>query len=168
MAKHFPDCEIVIFGLDYDGTIGAANYKHIENIHFLSPLPYEELPNHAAWFDIGIIPFKVHAVTNSTSPIKMFEYMSLGLPIVTTAMPECKAEIHVMSADSHDEFLHFIEEALRRREDQAYQKMLIEYAYSHHSWDQRCDAILKGLIRLSTQHHIPSEDVLALMNDFDE
>jgi len=150
-ANRFPDCEIVSFGLDYDGTIKSIDCKHIENIHFLSPLPYEELPNHAIWFDVGIIPFRINDVTLSTSPIKMFEYMSMGLPIVTTAMPECKKEIHVNTAESHEEFLQLLKEALQKANDKEYKEMLIEYARQNHSWQQRCKAIRKGLLECAAK-----------------
>jgi len=41
-------------------------------------------------FDVATIPFQVNRVTNSTSPVKLFEYMAGGKPIVTTDMKECR------------------------------------------------------------------------------
>jgi hypothetical protein len=46
------------------------------------------LPAYAKVFDVGLIPFRLNELTRAVNPIKLREYMSAGLPVVSTALPE--------------------------------------------------------------------------------
>jgi hypothetical protein len=72
---------------------------------------------------VGIIPFKVNELTHHVNPIKLREYLSAGLPVVSTAMPEVEFYGHLCSvARTNDEFVVAVERELandtlaRRRE----------------------------------------------------
>jgi glycosyltransferase involved in cell wall biosynthesis len=52
---------------------------------------YEYLPEVLARANVGIIPFEDCDLVRSTSPIKMYEYLAAGLPVVTTPIPEAEA-----------------------------------------------------------------------------
>lgn len=54
----------------------------IKNIHFLGPRLYEELPRYMKYFDIATIPCPKNQYTESMFPMKFFEYMAAGKPIV--------------------------------------------------------------------------------------
>lgn len=58
------------------------------NVHFLGRRPYAELPAYARGFDVGLIPFRVNQLTRAVNPIKLREYLSAGLPVVATRLPE--------------------------------------------------------------------------------
>ena len=57
-----------------------------ENVHYLGRKPYETVPAYLDLFDVAIIPFKQGDICESTDPIKLYEYFSLGKPVVTTTM----------------------------------------------------------------------------------
>ncbi len=86
IAARNDDWEFVIIG-----KVGI-NIESVDksNISFLGLRPYQELVNYAKHFDVCIIPFKVNDLTNSVSPVKFFEYASLGKPIVSTPILEMK------------------------------------------------------------------------------
>ena len=44
---------------------------------------FNELPEYAQVFDVGIIPFIVNDLTIAANPLKLLEYMALGIPVVT-------------------------------------------------------------------------------------
>ncbi len=52
------------------------------NIHFLGPKSYENLPDHLAAFNVAVIPCPLNEYTQSMFPMKFFEYMAAGKPIV--------------------------------------------------------------------------------------
>ncbi|MBK5256583.1 MAG: hypothetical protein JJE39_11160, partial [Vicinamibacteria bacterium] len=47
-----------------------------------------ELPRYAKAFDVGICPFVSNELTRNINPIKLREYLSAGLPVVATGIPE--------------------------------------------------------------------------------
>ncbi|MDD2409544.1 MAG: glycosyltransferase [Bacilli bacterium] len=64
--------------------------KNMTNVYFLGAKDYKELKNYTKYFDIGIIPFIVNDLTNNVSPVKFFEYIAAGLPVISTPIYEMK------------------------------------------------------------------------------
>jgi glycosyltransferase involved in cell wall biosynthesis len=60
------------------------------NLHLVGPVPYEDLPSQAIFCDVLMLPFRIDEITNATSPLKLFEYMALRVPIVSTPIPEAR------------------------------------------------------------------------------
>jgi glycosyltransferase involved in cell wall biosynthesis len=58
------------------------------NMHYLGPVAYDELPQYAAHFDVALVPFKINELTISVNPLKLLEYFALGVPVVSTPLPE--------------------------------------------------------------------------------
>lgn len=141
VANKRKDWNIVLIGWDYDGTLSKSGLENCENIHIISSVPYEILPTYAQWFDICTIPFKINEVTESTSPVKLFEYMALGKPIVTTPMPECKKYKSVIIAENRGEdFIKKVEEGLKDRGDKEYMKVL-EKEGLENTWEGKAKEI---------------------------
>jgi glycosyltransferase involved in cell wall biosynthesis len=84
----------------------------LPNVHWLGNRDYESLPLYASHFDAAIIPFEVRKVTNAANPVKMYEYMAAGLPIVSTDLPEVRTQKHVRIGRSPAQFLRQLDEAL--------------------------------------------------------
>lgn len=84
LAKQRPEYNFVLLGIKYDGSFDEANLAEYKNIHFLGAKDYFILPNYAKNFSVCTIPFLINSITNATSPVKLFEYMALEKPIVTT------------------------------------------------------------------------------------
>ena len=87
MAKKRADWHFVLIG-DADSSIDLSRYRAMPNMHFLGRKPYSDLPAYCQHFDVGLIPFKVNELTYAVNPIKLREYLSAGLPVVSTPMPE--------------------------------------------------------------------------------
>jgi len=113
LADQRKDYEIVLFGIKYDDTLEKANLENYKNIHFLGSRKYNVLKNYANKFSVCTIPFLINSITESTSPVKLFEYMALKKPIVTTAMNECKKYKSVKIANTKEEFVELIDEAVK-------------------------------------------------------
>lgn len=68
--------------------IDLPNLKHLSNIHFLGFIGYERLPSVAVNFSIGIMFWKMTPWIKACSPLKLKEYLALGLPVVSVPIEE--------------------------------------------------------------------------------
>jgi glycosyltransferase involved in cell wall biosynthesis len=59
-----------------------------DNLHWLGPKRYAELPDYLAHWDAGWMPFALNAATRFISPTKTPEFLAAGLPVVSTAVPD--------------------------------------------------------------------------------
>ena len=103
IAKERPEYNIVLLGIKYDESFDKANLSEYNNIYFLGSREYAVLPNYANCFTVCTIPFLINDITKATSPLKLFEYMALGKPIVTTDMNECRKYKSVEFANENNE-----------------------------------------------------------------
>ena len=69
-------------------AVDASSLARYPNIHLLGRRAYADLPRFAKGFDIGICPFVSNELTRNINPIKLREYLSAGLPVVATGIPE--------------------------------------------------------------------------------
>ena len=152
-AKHLPDVEFVLIGKLYDESYSLSGIGNISNIHFIGPVPYQEIPQYASKFDICTIPFQVNSITNATSPLKLFEYMALGKPILTTSMLESSKYHSVNIATNYEDF---VEKVLMLLEytpvlNPEYYALLSKEA-GENMWSKKADSILDMLrvMRLRT------------------
>ena len=114
LAGAFPDCDFELIG---DDTAGAGHaLRHRDNLRLRGEQPYAELPRWLAGFDVCLIPFLVNPLTLATNPVKVYEYLSAGKPVVGTALPELQAMGDlVQCADSHEAFEQAVRQALSER-----------------------------------------------------
>lgn len=106
------DLTFVFIGPDYLG--GFDKLEARGNVHKLGAVDYALLPYFAQHFDVGIIPFKPGDIAKTTSPLKLFEYFALSLPVVVTdGMDECTQYEEVMRADSPRGYSDAIDRALK-------------------------------------------------------
>jgi len=140
VVRERPDYEVVLIGFDYDGSSQPYHLDKEPRIHVIGPVNYRNLPRYACWFDVATIPFMINDITESTSPIKLFEYMALGKPIVTTDMPECRKYGSVHVAKSHDEFIVALDNALLTRDDPEYLALLKQEALEN-TWMAKAENI---------------------------
>lgn len=111
-AAKLPHIDFVLIGKKYDDSFDASGVDSIPNIHFIGPVPYQDLPQYANKFDLYTIPFLVNSITNATSPLKLFEYMAMGKPILTTAMQESSKYTSVNISHDHDAYVRMVSELL--------------------------------------------------------
>lgn len=143
-----PDVDIVLYGIKYDNSFDESNIKDIKNIHYLGKVNYFDLPQYADIFNVCVIPFLINDITEATNPIKVFEYMALGKPIVTTAMNECKKYKSVFIANNEEEFIELIDKALKlnRKENKEYFELLNKEALEN-TWESKARLIADLLIQ---------------------
>ncbi len=118
MAERHRDWTIVLVG---KSLVDLASLERLPNVKLLGRKPYESLPSYLKAFDVGIIPFKLNELTRNVNPIKLREYLSAGLPVVSTYMHEVAryasstgaSNLGCAVVQTHEEFDAAVVSALR-------------------------------------------------------
>lgn len=84
VAENLPEVQFVLVGPVYSG----CEEKYPCNVSLLGIRPYKELPKLACQWDCCIVPFVINELTKATNPVKMYEYLAAGKPVVATRLPE--------------------------------------------------------------------------------
>jgi glycosyltransferase involved in cell wall biosynthesis len=140
------DLAFVLIGPDYDSTLHPSGILDLPNVHWLGVKSYAELPEYLRYFDAAMIPFQVSKITHATSPLKLFEYMAGGKPVVITPMRESMRYGGVLVADGPEEFSQKLDQALQLRKDPDYLRKIEQVAIEN-TWDARARQILDELER---------------------
>jgi glycosyltransferase involved in cell wall biosynthesis len=85
IAETHPEYSVLLVG---PVKFGQAQMEKYSNIIMVGTKPYETLPTYLSNMDVCLIPFKLNDVTLSSNPIKMYEYLAAGKPVVSTPLPE--------------------------------------------------------------------------------
>ncbi|GLZ38313.1 glycosyltransferase [Actinokineospora sp. NBRC 105648] len=87
LAQEFPQASLVLIG---DATLSMDRFAKYPNVHWLDFRPYAEIPGYGTGFDVAIMPWLDNDWIKHANPIKMKEYLALGLPVVSTDFPEVR------------------------------------------------------------------------------
>jgi glycosyltransferase involved in cell wall biosynthesis len=131
-----PDYSFVLIGPDYDGTLKPAGLLDIPNVFWLGVKNYQDLPAYLHFFDVATIPFLVNDITHAVSPLKLFEYMAGGKPIVVTPMRETMRYPGILIGRTPEEFASQLDKALELRNDPDYISAIRNVALQN-TWDTR-------------------------------
>jgi len=143
-ANTYRDWQFVLIGRRQDCDLDAL--ERLANVQIVGETPYEVLPQFARSFDICMIPFLVNDLTLHTNPVKLYEYLAAGKPIVGTAMPEIMigGEGLVYPAKDQQDFLAKLSDAMARCREPNLVAQRIAYARAE-SWSNRVDRLEQAL-----------------------
>lgn len=142
-ASRYPQYQFVLVG----STAGCntAPLKTVPNVKLVGEVPYGEVAGRLHDFDITIIPFKINELTKATNPVKVYEYLSAGKPVVATAMPElCLLAEHIHIGHSREEFLDKIGLAMKECGDLKLAERRRDWARTQ-DWAVRARAFEKAI-----------------------
>lgn len=114
-VRECPNEEFVFLGPIYtqQERIKFLTEKY-PNIHFEGDVHYSKLPQKMKTFDITIIPHKVDTFTESMNPLKLYEYLASGKPVVTRGVAGTEAiSKYVIIADSEEKFVDALKSMVR-------------------------------------------------------
>jgi glycosyltransferase involved in cell wall biosynthesis len=135
IAADRPSWHIVLIGrpkVDTDMSI----LTRVPNIHYLGMKRFEDLPAYTRHFAVGLMPFILMGVTWNSNPLKMWEYLAGGLPVVSTDIPEVRQYRGLVRiGHTHDEFIAQCQTALS--EGDAASRDRRSRAVQQDSWENR-------------------------------
>lgn len=140
VAGQRPEWDFVLVG----STAGAdvTSLASLPNVKLIGEVPYEMVASYVHGFDVCLIPFKLNDLILHTNPVKVYEYLSAGKPVVATPLPELQVleEGLVHLAGSKDDFLSKLDLAMQESEEEALSKRRKNWA-SIQTWEERGKAL---------------------------
>jgi glycosyltransferase involved in cell wall biosynthesis len=124
-ANKLPETNFIIIG---PKNVGLPELSKKKNVHFLGSKPFQDIANYLYHSDVGIIPFntsRFKKLTDGIDPLKLYEYLACGLPVVSTKWKtlEMLQSPAILSRDKRD-FVNNIRFALSLGKKEEY----IEFA----------------------------------------
>src|SRR5699024_7932151 len=135
-ARALPQVSIVLVG---DATCDMTDLVALPNVHWLGFRPYDTIPAYGRAFDVALMPWLDNEWIRYANPIKLKEYLALGLTVVTTDYPEIedyRDRVHV--ATRRQDFPATVERALGQRFDPGRLRESVLPA----SWDAKARELL--------------------------
>lgn len=143
-AVAHPEWSFVMIGPVAAG-IDTSSLKVLPNVRFLGRKDVKDLPNYIKAFDVCINPFKMNELTDKVSPLKFYEYLASGKPIVSVNMPGVSDFSDVVEISNNPaEFVSGIERALTEETPKKLQARLSKAR--ENSWDSRAQFMQEKIL----------------------
>lgn len=147
LAEELPDVQFVMIGRP---AADLSRFESCPNVVFLGFRPYDELPRYARGFDAAIVPLPRSEWIDAANPIKLKEYLSLGLPVVAMGNDEMERfSDHVALCSTHEQFVAAVRAALGPQQpgaaEQRRESVLAD------GWDRRAESVTAAMRAL--EHH---------------
>jgi GT2 family glycosyltransferase len=137
-----PNYTFVLLGGVFD--VDVSSLQALSNVQLLGQQPYETMPQYLYHFAACMIPFKINPITEATDPVKFYEYLSGGKPVVSVKLPELEPyRDYVYLAESAADFAEQLDRALA--EDGPQKAEQRKALARQHSWAGRCQRIAESL-----------------------
>lgn len=129
-----PDWSFVLIGSTAGTDVGKLT--GLRNVHLLGEQPYESLPGYLYQFDVACIPFQLSPLIEATNPVKFYEYLAAGKPVVAVELPELEAfsDFYYPARDA-ESFVAQVETALA--DDDPTKVHARQELAKRHTWEQR-------------------------------
>jgi len=138
------DLAFVFVGPIDTQTKNLKTLEQLDNVHFLGAKHHAVVPDYINFFDVCLIPFKVQDLTHSALPIKLFEYLAAGKPVVSSKLDEVQRfKDYIYLADS-DSFVAQIRKALREHDAELRRKR-VEIARDY-TWESIVNGVEHDLL----------------------
>jgi glycosyltransferase involved in cell wall biosynthesis len=148
-AKTYPRASFVVIGRPHI-HVDISILSQSRNIYFLGEVPYERIPIYAQMFDVGLNPRVVNKLSLSMNPAKLMEYLSMGMPVVSTDLPAVRKFVdYVYIAKSRKHFVELVGTALSeasKEKREARKKIARQY-----SWKSITEGISDIIDRIDMQ-----------------
>ncbi len=124
-----------------------AGLDKMPNVYMPGRLPYVDMPRFLYHFDVCLIPFKLNNVTHAVDPVKFYEFVSAGKPIVSVPLEELKMyRDYIYFANRPEQFIQKIETALSEVDPDLFSRR-IELA-RRNDWASRFKDLSSAIIAL--------------------
>lgn len=146
-VQQLPDYDFEFTG-DMRNRQMRNRLEHYPNVSFFDPVLPEQVPPLLSRYDLGIIPYLMNEVNKNIYPLKINEFLAVGVPVVMTAfadLPEFRGL--VIAAENKEDFVQGLRQAAREDSEELINRRT-EFARAN-SWDERTEAfgeILSGFV----------------------
>lgn len=144
VALSRPEWSIIMVGpVEIDADITA--FAELPNVYFIGSRTKEELPGYLKKFDVCLNPFRATELSQAVNPLKFYEYLASGKPIVSTPMPEMDMFNSVVEiGEGKEGFIAAIERALNDTPEKIQTRLNLA---QEHSWENRVEVLCSLIAR---------------------
>lgn len=145
-VKHYPEFSFVLIG---KSARDFSRFFECKNFTYLGAVDYKELPKYASLFDVGLIPFELNEVTIPANPLKLLEYFSMGIPVVSSNLPEAKkfSDMAFIAKDK-TEFIKLLKTAVADNSEEKIQKRISKA--KEFSWEAITEKIFDKILQIES------------------
>ncbi len=159
--RDHPAWQLVMVGPVGEGEPGTRveALRALPNVHFLGPREREEVPAYVAGFDVCLLPNRLNRYTRNMFPLKFFEYLAAGKPVVMTPLPSLEAyrELALVAEGKAEAFALTLSGALAESPEDPIRVRRIEEARLH-DWNSQAER-LAAMVLEAADARSPSEEV---------
>ena len=112
----------------------------LPNVTVIDAVASDEIASYVATFDVAVIPWIMDSLTEAVTPLKLYEYLAAGIPVVSVPLPVCIAHPLVRTASGADEFASQVSAALSADRDADFRSRAVAAA-ADASWVKRAAII---------------------------
>ena len=140
-----PEWRFVLAGRNESRNLQSL--LNIPNVEFSGEISRDRVPYALAEFDVATIPFVLNSLTIGTDPIKLYEYLAAGLPVVSARLPETQRfgnYVHYYDGAGDTRVQNFVDavEAALNERDESKRRQRQE-AVRNETWEVRCRQLLQ-------------------------
>ncbi|HEV2856753.1 MAG TPA: glycosyltransferase [Thermoanaerobaculia bacterium] len=145
-ARTLPDWRFRLAGRVEDPEVTALS--GLPNLETVGEIPFAEVPGFLSDLDVALVPFRDLPLTRAVDPVKLYEALALGLPVVARRLPETERwpEPLVYLYDDPESFLRQLRRAVQERTPELAQER--RRAAEGESWDLRAAELLQAVAPL--------------------
>lgn len=141
LAKTKPEWQIVLIGepiVDKDKRSVQALTK-LANVRWLGTIARERVPEYVKQFDVCLIPYRSSDYNAASFPLKFWEFMATGKPIVVSGLPELREYSNLIGyAENSQEFIELCQKALHSPLSGKEERISLA---QKHSWEKRVEKL---------------------------
>jgi glycosyltransferase involved in cell wall biosynthesis len=143
LADAFPQGSVVLVGPDHLTAAEKEKLSGRKNVHITGQVSYSQIPAVMSHFDVCIVPHVESQFTNSLNPLKLWEYLASGKPVVSTDVAGFRDYPQFCRIASGKE--PFIAACRAALEEKGAGRDARRAEARKHGWEQRVDALLEKL-----------------------
>ena len=140
IAQADPSWQIVLIGPVKPGQLDEARLRRRPTIHLLGEKPRAELPGYLKGLAVALVPYRAGELTRNIFPLKLFEYLAAGVPVVVGGLPELNRFTGIIGvAEEPQDYPHLVRAAIA--EDGPEKRAARVALAAENTWDHRVEEI---------------------------
>jgi teichuronic acid biosynthesis glycosyltransferase TuaH len=131
---------------DQELSLRLDRFLAAPNVEWLGEQPYDALPRHLSGMAVGLTPYRDTQFNRASFPLKTLEYLSAGLPVVSTDLPSVRwlDTPFIRVSTDPENFAEHVTQILGEDPDPVASRQRREFARKH-TWAARADQLLSAL-----------------------